>query len=310
MKRPSKAVCVKSGASSPGLIQFGQAFLSSLYVTSWFRTITRFALWLRRAPCSDLAAVRRLWLWSRLGLYRWLVFLIRLRSTFWTRSDCRGDQRGGAADGIVFKYSFSATGGLPPGLTLSPSGLLSGTFTASGDFSFTLTINFTLTQNGSVLLSEDIPIPFDLTVTGFSGAQVTVDPPGLNFNLTQHGTPSTKSVTLTNRGNQAASFSASATTNSGGPNLAEGLIRGRFRRCLWRVITLHHGRSIAVAARHILGYCYDRLYRGTEPESGHDFGGGRSFRDGSQHWALPNWLAIPGRRRRNRDLTADHNRFQ
>ena len=127
-------------------------------------------------------------------------------------SDINGS---GGADGIVFTYSFSATGDLPPGLTLSPSGLFSGTFTASGNFGFTLTITFTLKENGSVIFSGDLPLPLVLTVNGHSGDQVTVDPPGLNFNLTQHGTLSTKSVTLTNHGNQAAPFSASAATSSG-----------------------------------------------------------------------------------------------
>ena len=48
-------------------------------------------------------------------------------------------------DGLFFKYSFAATGGsLPPGLTLSPNGVFSGTLTTAGtfDFSFTISISF------------------------------------------------------------------------------------------------------------------------------------------------------------------------
>jgi len=54
-------------------------------------------------------------------------------------------------EGVLFTYSFDATPGtLPPGLTLSPSGLLSGTFTASGDFDVKLTLTETVAFNGTV----------------------------------------------------------------------------------------------------------------------------------------------------------------
>jgi choice-of-anchor A domain-containing protein len=50
-----------------------------------------------------------------------------------------------ASGGSGGSYSFSATG-LPPGLTLSSSGLLSGTPTASGTFTYTVTV----TDNGGI----------------------------------------------------------------------------------------------------------------------------------------------------------------
>src|SRR6266478_568548 len=50
-----------------------------------------------------------------------------------------------------FTYSFTAAGGLPPGLSLKSDGLLSGTPTTPGQYSFT--INFSL-----VISAPDIPI--------------------------------------------------------------------------------------------------------------------------------------------------------
>src|ERR1700685_489655 len=63
--------------------------------------------------------------------------------------------------GADFTYSLTLTGGsLPPGLSFSPSGVISGTFTASGDYSFTITITENLTYMGEPLLDiPPVPIP-------------------------------------------------------------------------------------------------------------------------------------------------------
>ena len=120
------------------------------------------------------------------------------------------------ADGVVFTYSFAvSSGSLPPGLTLSPSGLLSGTFDQSGMFDATMTITFSV-MGGGETFSGSAPFPIVLFVSGDSGPQLTVDPLGLNFNLTQNGAAATQSVTLTNHGSTAMAISASASTNSGG----------------------------------------------------------------------------------------------
>lgn len=59
------------------------------------------------------------------------------------------------AGGVSLTYSFAITSGsLPPGLTLSPSGLLSGVFTESGHFEATMTISLTLTTPEGVFLSQ------------------------------------------------------------------------------------------------------------------------------------------------------------
>jgi uncharacterized protein (TIGR03437 family) len=119
-------------------------------------------------------------------------------------------------DGAEFTYNFAATGSLPPGLSLTPSGLLSGTFSQGGNFSFSIDITETLAFQGQVIFSESFPIPFTIDVTGYSGPPLTVDPSSISLSLIQNGAPVTQSVSLTNHGNQAVQVSASATTISGG----------------------------------------------------------------------------------------------
>jgi len=126
-------------------------------------------------------------------------------------------------DTFSFVYTLSVTdGSLPPGLSLTPSGLLSGTFGASGDYNFTITITEIFSYTGPAIpdvppsQTYQVPIPFEISVTGYSGPQVTVEPGALNFNLIQSAAPSTQSVTITNHGSQAVTFTASAQTNAGG----------------------------------------------------------------------------------------------
>jgi len=118
---------------------------------------------------------------------------------------------------VTFTYNFAVDGGtLPPGLTLSPSGLLSGTLTAAGVFSFTITFTEMLAADGETLVDESVPLTFELDVTGYSGPPITVDPSGVSFSLIQNGAAATQSVSIANFGNQDSQFSASATTNTGG----------------------------------------------------------------------------------------------
>lgn len=67
--------------------------------------------------------------------------------------------------GAVAPYTFSLTGGtLPAGVTLSSSGVLSGTPTASGVFPITVQVNDTNGQQATVNLSLTVAVP-TLTVT-------------------------------------------------------------------------------------------------------------------------------------------------
>lgn len=117
---------------------------------------------------------------------------------------------------VTFTYSFAATGDLPPGISLSPSGLLSGTFTQSGDYSFSIGLTETLIYNSQTLFNDTIPFPFSMNVTGYTGPQLTIAPSAVSFNLTQGAAASNQPVILTNHGSQAIQISASATTTSGG----------------------------------------------------------------------------------------------
>lgn len=117
--------------------------------------------------------------------------------------------------GLVYTYSFAVTAGtLPPGLTLSPSGVLSGTLTSAGTFTFSITLTETITQNGATIFTQSYPFPFTFTVTGYSGPSITIQPAALTFSLTQNAAAVTQSVNIANYGGQAVQFSASATTNS------------------------------------------------------------------------------------------------
>ncbi len=128
-------------------------------------------------------------------------------------------QINGEISGTGFTYSFSfALGGgtLPPGLTVTPSGLISGTLTTAGTYNFSLNFTEALTYQGATVFSETVPFPLSFIVTPYSGPQVTVDPPGLNFNLTQGGTAATESINISNFTGQTAQFSATVATGSGG----------------------------------------------------------------------------------------------
>src|SRR5437868_1637733 len=88
-------------------------------------------------------------------------------------------------EGVTFTYSFLTSGGsLPPGISLSAGGLLSGTPTTAGQYSFTITLNLNLSAPGVPPFNYPIPFPFDISVQGQSGPQVSVEPGLLSFPLT------------------------------------------------------------------------------------------------------------------------------
>jgi uncharacterized protein (TIGR03437 family) len=123
----------------------------------------------------------------------------------------------GNTDGAFFKFNFAVTGGsLPPGLTVSPSGVFSGTLTTEGQFNFTLTITISFGVEGTTVFSDSAANPASFIVTPYSGPAVTINPAALSFSLTQNAAAVTQSISIANHGSQAVQFSASATTNSGG----------------------------------------------------------------------------------------------
>ena len=106
-------------------------------------------------------------------------------------------------------FALAAGASLPPGLTLSSSGLLSGTPMQSGDYTFGVDFKQGTAPGGALAVS--------LHVTGSSAAAITVKPDSLSFSLTQgSSTVATQSIVIANSGSSAQNFTASATTNSGG----------------------------------------------------------------------------------------------
>jgi uncharacterized protein (TIGR03437 family) len=118
---------------------------------------------------------------------------------------------------ISITYSLQLTGGsLPTGVTLSPSAVLSGTFTTPGTFTSTFTVSLSITESGQNIFSFSAPFTYVFVVTPVSGPPASVDSSGLSFSLTQGGAAAIQSVGITSHSNQMQSFTASASTNSGG----------------------------------------------------------------------------------------------
>ena len=106
------------------------------------------------------------------------------------------------------QFGVAEASNLPPGLTLSASGSLSGTPTQAGNYMFSLTFQ------GAALSGT---LQATLNVTGNAGPAVTVSPGALSFGLTQGSTAAvTRSVVIANSGGATESFTVSATPSSGG----------------------------------------------------------------------------------------------
>jgi uncharacterized protein (TIGR03437 family) len=125
--------------------------------------------------------------------------------------------------GVEFSFSFTFGGGvLPPGLSLKPSGLVSGTPTTPGRYDFTILFNFRFTISGFDLPpgfeipATSIPFPSTIVVTGSAGPKLSVQPGGLSFSFTAGAAPSSQVISVANQGDQPRSFSASASVSSGG----------------------------------------------------------------------------------------------
>jgi len=106
-------------------------------------------------------------------------------------------------------FQLTAGASLPPGLTLSSSGLLSGTPTQAGQYIFS--VDFTEAAGGGVRLNVA------LNVNANSAPAITVNPSALSFSLTPGSSGvETQSIVIANTGSSAQNFTAAATTSSGG----------------------------------------------------------------------------------------------
>ena len=116
-------------------------------------------------------------------------------------------------DGITFTFDAQ---GLPPGISLSASGVFSGTPTQAGTYPFTINLTLSATS-GTDTESVTIPIPYSITVVDNSGPPLAVSSTGLAFSASQGSTSSlSQSVVITNNASTAASFTVSASVQSGG----------------------------------------------------------------------------------------------
>jgi hypothetical protein len=100
-----------------------------------------------------------------------------------------------ASGGAGGPYTFSATG-LPPGLTMSSGGTISGTPTASGTFSYTVTITDSKGNKGTVKCSVEVSPPTQCApssnASNFNGTRIpSGDYIWFNANFTASGIPST-----------------------------------------------------------------------------------------------------------------------
>ena len=116
---------------------------------------------------------------------------------------------------LVFTFGVTAGSTLPPGLSITQSGVFSGTPTTAGSFSFSIDITYKISFSGQSF-SETVPFPATLAVGGLATGTTLVNPGGLVFALNQ-GTPaSSQSIALSSRRSQTLTYTATAITISGG----------------------------------------------------------------------------------------------
>jgi uncharacterized protein (TIGR03437 family) len=118
--------------------------------------------------------------------------------------------------GISFTFTFGTTAGstLPPGLSLTSSGVLSGTPTTAGLFNFSIDINYNVSFSGQAF-TETVPYQTSLQVNAATTGATVADPRQLVFSLTQGAPASTQSLSLTSRNSAPITYTASATTSIG-----------------------------------------------------------------------------------------------
>ena len=114
------------------------------------------------------------------------------------------------AGGSNYSVTFQAdnTTLLPPGLTLSASGILSGTPTTAGTYIASIIVQVTDLSSGHMdIHSFADPIP--IIVSSGTGPAVTVQTTGLSFSLTAGGAPAQQPIAISNRGPNPVPFQAS-----------------------------------------------------------------------------------------------------
>ncbi len=117
--------------------------------------------------------------------------------------------------GLIIQFRFSATGNVPPGLTMNPNGTLSGTPTLAGTFSFSIVFGYHVEIEGEPPIDFSFPIPVSLTVLPGTGPATRLDPQGLVLSLNQGTGTATQTISVSNRGSGTRSFTS--TVSAGAP---------------------------------------------------------------------------------------------
>jgi uncharacterized repeat protein (TIGR03803 family) len=122
-----------------------------------------------------------------------------------------------SGSGGTAPYTFSAKGSLPPGLTLSGSGILAGTPTAPGAFTFGVVVTDGTGAAGTQFYTMTINSPVSLITN--SAPTWTVDLPGFNQTILASG--GTGALTFSSAGTLPAGLTLNSTTGvlSGTPTV-------------------------------------------------------------------------------------------
>ena len=116
---------------------------------------------------------------------------------------------------LVFTFGVTAGSSLPQGLSITQSGVFSGTPTTPGAFSFSIDITYKISVSGQSF-SETVPFPSTLQIGGLATGSTIVNPEGLVFALNQGTSTSVQSIALSSRRSQPMTYTATASTISGG----------------------------------------------------------------------------------------------
>jgi uncharacterized protein (TIGR03437 family) len=116
-----------------------------------------------------------------------------------------------SASGGTTPYTWTATG-LPPGLTMTSGGTITGTPTSAGTFP----VSFTVKDSSSPPLSATTSLPLTVTNAGGGGDILGVSPSTVTLSNGAGAGIVATLATLTNTGSAATTFTISVTTASGG----------------------------------------------------------------------------------------------
>jgi uncharacterized protein (TIGR03437 family) len=116
-----------------------------------------------------------------------------------------------------FSFTVTLSGGtLPPGISLSSSGLFSGVPTAPGPYNAQFTWTFTFTLDGTTYPIPIPAFPCSIQVEPGSGPQLTLEPVNLVFTFVPPASTQNATLTLSNRTGQPRTFTLNASTVTGG----------------------------------------------------------------------------------------------